>query len=139
MDREQLTEEALAKALQWVEATEQFVAQQAPLLVEEIVWWGWISYMLGMAIGALLIALGWLGFYIARRAWVWGEKREDEDGCLTDSQEFRVFSCFFGGMLGGGLMNGIGFTMFCTNLSGVLYVAAAPRLYVIEQLGRLIN
>ena len=111
-----LTEQGLAKALAYIETTESFVVEQAPLLVQEVLRYG------------LFNALFWTGFWlVAFSAVMWSAvkvwKMLGEDG---DDGFVGVVIAIFPG---GGCLAGC-----FANLFDAAKIIIAPRLYLLEKL-----
>lgn len=116
-----LTEQGLAKALAYIETTESFVVEQAPLLVQEVLRYG------------LFNALFWAGFWaVAVGGVMWCAVklyqmlvREDKD------------NEFIGVMVG--IFPGGGCLVVCfVNLFEAMKIGIAPRLYLLERLDSLL-
>ena len=121
---EQLIIDASEKVLAYLEATEGFAVEQAPLLAQEIVargvWWNGLWLFTGYSMFLVLAALSLHH----------GRETSDWDGPTPHS----VLSIAFGGCA---------FFAFTVSTVRVLpdFVKAlvAPRLYIIEQIGGLLG
>ena len=119
---EQLITDAGEKVLEYLEATEGFAVEQAPLLAQEIVRWGiWWNIAEGL-IGAALCAvtIRW-----ARKTW---DARESAD---TPALEIGAVVAFCT----------VPFYVFFVGSSAAVVLKAliAPRLYILEQIAGLIT
>ncbi len=122
---EQLKELAttgLSKALEYIETTEAFVIEQAPLLVQEILTYGLAASCLSAAI-LLALASGFgYGTYRAVKAAIKDEADE---------------AAFILGLLGGGISIGctIGLVSEAFTIAKIIF---APRLYLLQELKALL-
>lgn len=125
---EQLIIDAGEKVLAYLEATEEFAVEQAPLLAQEIVRWGvWWHGLAAVGLFTIpLISLAFMAWTIWNpgvRSWANGE---DNAPYL-----FHVVTV----VVGISLPFGWGLFHFCEVLKAVI----APRLYIIEQIGGLLG
>lgn len=120
---------AMLKVGEWVEATESFAADQAPLLVQEIVWWGVAGSGYWVGLGLFFITLGsGYGIFSYRR---WEHLR----AMTGDSGEFARFMAFAVPIVA----NFIGILMIMINIMSTLKPLVAPRLYLIEYFRNLVS
>lgn len=103
-----------------IEKGGSFAVEQAPLVAQEIIWWGIASGLLWMAFSAMCIA-----------AIYWGIKKVIALDITDEPHGF--FMCFFGGI---GAM--ILAAVFANNVFQVAKASVAPRLYILEQLKGLL-
>ena len=117
-----LTEQGLAKALSYIEATEHFVIEQAPLLVQEVLAYGLVSNVMAALIYSVMgVAIGY-GVYK-------GCKVANEDQC--DEAAFMI------GILGGGTVIGLAIALV-QDAFVIAKIVFAPRLYLLETLSDLV-
>ncbi len=117
-----MSEVAFSKAMEYVQATEGFVVEQAPILIQEILNWGLAESSIYCVIWGVFGSALLYGVYRACRA-----PHDDNDECVL------IPVVIFGG--GGGILAVI--ASFCYLLEAVK-VLVAPRLYLLEQLKTLI-
>lgn len=106
---------SLTKILEWAEAGETFVVEQAPLVVQEMIAWGVMRGSLGIALGVFLMVAGLLIAFLI-------ERRGDQPDRIL-----HLMSALPGLM---------GFFIAVSSIGNLMKVLTAPRLYVIDQLGR---
>ena len=125
MDKEQLTEQAIEKALEWASAAEGFVVEQAPEVCREIMVFGQVkSIACGVAIALVGAAL------TAYVLWLVCAFRRD---AFCDSNEGGFGFAVFGVLATAG-WTGLAIAYVFNGLT----VWFAPRLYVLEVLRRLL-
>lgn len=111
--------ESIDLITQWVEAGGQFVAEQTPLIVNEILlyrfWESLIFFILWTVASAILMSLS-LVFY--------NKSKDDDDEFLIASVFFAVTAC-------------VVFAMSLDLNLDWLKIKVAPRLYIIEYLAEL--
>jgi len=112
-----MSETALAKALEYVEAAEGFVVEQAPLLVQEILAWGFAEHL----IYALLWGVFGLTLLISVVKLCRFLYKVEPDGEVA----------WVVGLFGSGVSVLLGFVSFCYALE-VVKISVAPRLYLLE-------
>ena len=121
--------EIAAKLLAYVEATESFVVQEAPMVVQEILNYAYLSAIFDVVVGTILLPVAWVLVQLARRhAKVWREKEEehkDNEGHVILVGASSLCAAFT--LLGGLVTLGAG-------LYHLLYVVVCPRLVIIEYL-----
>jgi hypothetical protein len=119
----QLLEQGFGKALSYVQATESFVAEQAPLLIQEIVNYG-LAYngFLAVLWGVIGVCLAYSSYRLVKYA----------QTCDSYNDEGPAIAGVFLGCIGAGSLIGC----ICESLV-VLKIVFAPRLYLLEELGRL--
>lgn len=125
---------ALAKVGQWVEATENLAAEQAPLLVKEIVYWGIAEPGFGVGLALIfMLCLPATLFYLSRSKTLPEGKR-----CMSAAfdDQGSGFDIAFS-IIGGIVLPIIGFIIFCTNIMSFLKPIVAPRVFLIEYFRQL--
>ena len=115
-----LTEQGMERALAYIETTESFVVEQAPLLVQEVLRYE-AAYAGFWACFWSLCVIGTL--YFGRKMYVLLEKEGNDP--------FPGFLLGFFGTMG---------CLACTffNLATVVKITIAPRLYLLERLNSLL-
>ena len=132
MDEEtkDLTATTLEKVLEWVEATEGFVIEQAPLLCQEIVRSG-LVYSLGwFAVGIGVVATA---LFLGRRYFRMAVSMEVRP---YPHSEPRVFALIFSLSIPIVLGAAWGMVAITHGLDAV-HILVAPRLYIIEELSKM--
>jgi hypothetical protein len=123
---EQLSElvaQGFGKALSYVQATESFVAEQAPLLIQEVINYG-LAYNGFLTV--LWLVLGSAAIYTSVRLIKYANTKE-----AYNDEGPAILGVFFG-VFGVGSIIG-----FLCEVAIVLKIVFAPRLYLLEELGRL--
>lgn len=120
---DELSKQAIAKTLSWVEAGEKFVSEQAPLVVNEAIRWGMAKCVMAMILFAVICGAGW---FLLR----WGQRMVRDSKLSSQDKEFGV-----------GIMWFFRFVFLAIGTIGISYWAyrlcyiwCAPRLYLIETL-----
>lgn len=125
---------AMSKVGQWVEATENLAAEQAPLLVKEIVYWGIAEPGFGVGMGILFLLTSPLTLWYLSRSKTLPEGRKCMSAALDD--QGSGFDIAFS-IIGGIVLPIIGFIIFCTNIMSFLKPIVAPRVFLIEYFRQL--
>jgi hypothetical protein len=112
--------ESLDKVQSWVNTTESFVKEQAPLVVQEILQWGQAKYMLGICASSFMLALAIIAFVKILKH------------VNQHTEDFPMF--VFWGIPTSMIISWFGYTVY-----NYLFVVCAPRLYILEQLGHIIR
>ncbi len=118
MDKSELTEQAIAKALEWASAAEGFVAEQAPELCNEIVAFGKAKAIAA----AVCVLLAWLVQGVCMWAFVCadgGRRSDKDDGGYAMMFMMCALLCLMA-------------TIALVYKGGMVWFA--PRLYVLEVL-----
>ena len=115
-----LTEQGLAKALTYIEATESFVVEQAPLLVQEVLRYG------------LFNSLFWAVFWaVAFGGVIWCAVKVHK--MMQGDGDDAFLGVAIGIFPGGGCLAGC-----FGNLFEAAKISIAPRLYLLEKLDSLL-
>lgn len=117
---------AITEIQQWVGTAKNFVVEQAPLVVQEMIRWAVASDIFGICLSFLLIGLAIFG-YIKCKEWFWRYWHE----------EFYQNPGPFFVMLGYTLWMGFWSVSLFMSIYHLVFVLAAPRLFIIEELARL--
>lgn len=118
-----MDESAVAKEiLDWLRISKDFVADQAPLLVQEVLYWGVVSSALWLVVSILVVIA--MSFLIRKSYLRWRNDSEMTIDAVTIPFCSITLLTF--------LIIGL------ANLSVFVKVLVAPRLYLIEQLRHLI-
>src|SRR5688572_9236616 len=121
---------SLDEAQKWIESTKDFVAEQAPLVIQEVIAWGFYSHLFFASIfllAIIIISSAWL--YI-RKFWKWD---------TWDTSYSESFPTGFLLNLVCVIGNLIFFLFLSESLYYMIYISVAPRLYVLEQLLNLVK
>ena len=125
---QELVNQAGQKVLDWIEATESFTTEQAPLLAQEIVRYGILNNSLQLGffilVPSLLLYLSY-SFAVHKDTW-------------KDEFTPRSVACIIFGV--GGFFVGVVGALECSinAVPKLCNALVAPRLYFIEQIGRLL-
>ena len=125
---------AMVKIGEWVEAGEELAAEQAPLLVKEILYWGIADAAFWVVLGVFcLLCLPVVAIYLGRSKTMPEGKR-----CMGMALEEKgsSFDCAVA-WVGGIVLPIIGFLIICGNIMNLLKPIVAPRLYLIEYFRQL--
>ena len=125
---------AMDKTTEWVEASEEFVLEQAPLICQEIVRFGMVSSIVTILIALLLPILTWkIGGHLSKRV---AKVLDDEDvmeiGTIMTTVATVIFTIISTVILFVGPPQDAG-----SPITTLIKTTTAPRLYILEQLGRL--
>ncbi len=117
---ETISTQALEQMKEWVKSAEAFTVEQVPLLVREMIEFGTVMYASGVALGVFFL-LTCAGLMFA--AYRLDKKYKMAAGCII-----------FGAMVGIA-----GFIVTAFNLVDLYKVIFAPRLYILQELGKVIG
>lgn len=120
---------ALVKVGQWVEWTEDLAAEQAPLLVKEIIYWGIAQPAFGVGLGLFFLLFLPITVFLTSRSKTLPEGKKCMGAALADK------GCGFDAVravVGGILLPVLGFVIFCANIMSFLKPIVAPRVFLIE-------
>lgn len=129
----ELTNEALEKVLKWVEASEAFVVEQAPLVVQEIILFGRVRAAITMVICVIIVAALIANSIYASRKAAKLMPEEDADDPFTRGVAY-AFSALISGL---SLLPVSAFILSGWPMWMKPFVA--PRLYVIQQIAEMIR
>jgi len=115
----------VAKSIEFVEHAETFAAEQAPLVVQEIITRGYLSAAFGVLMYASLLAI-----------FVWSMRFSYKrvKSCNAGNEEGWVILSVLFGLFSIGFVVGV----FC-NVYSLFTVIYCPRIYVLEQLIKLVT
>jgi hypothetical protein len=135
---------AMDKVGGWVESTEQFAVAQAPLLVQEILYWE-------IAFQAFLVSLGIFMMSYALWGWRWSYREGKKHLLLAEQHkevlqgerdrmrqsrygtEDAIFSfTHYAIPVSAAILGVVGVIMFLVNIPGLIKPLVAPRLFLIE-------
>ena len=120
---------ALVKIGEWVEMTEEFAFGQAPLLAQEIIWWGVAEPGFRMGIGLLfLLCLPFTAFYLSRSKTMPEGKKCMGAALAEDGCGFDLAMAIAGGIV----FPVTGLIVICCNAMAFLKPIVAPRVFLIE-------
>ncbi len=119
-----VTQEALSKALEYIERTESFVVEQAPLLVQEVLNYGFVFHLFWTLFSLFFVVGIGYGIYKWIRAWVKSDVF-DKDGYIP------IMIGLFG--------VGIPLAFLCENMFVLAKIVVAPRLYLLSELSTFIK
>lgn len=124
-----LSADALEHLSEWLQATEVFVAEQAPLVAQEIIQWGIVKASLTIAFGVLATALTIVCASVLCKQW----RRERTDSTLDDT------ALLLGGtkVVAAAVLCTVSVPIIGIGITSLCYVLTAPRLYILEQLSKL--
>jgi len=115
--------------LDWAKQGKDIVAEQVPLLVQEIIKWGFAEAILYMV---LAVAIFLSSRYLMKK---WYEK--PVTSCWRDWDEGGPLPGFAWVVIGGGHV--FSFYLFFNNLFVAVKTLVAPRVYLIEYLANLVQ
>lgn len=117
--------------LSTVNKTSQFVVDQAPDVIQQIISWEFWSSLTGAVISGLLGGLLLIQF---RRFWAWANPK-DESKMSMDRYDARFFGSAFGFLPAAVLL----IFIFLFEFLDVVKVSVAPKLFLIEFLSNLVR
>lgn len=115
--------------LDWAKQGKDIVAEQVPLLVQEIIKWGFAEAVLYMVMAVVIFLVS---RYLMKK---WYEK--PTDSVWRDWDEGGPLPGFAWVFIAGGHV--VGFLMFFGNLFTAVKTLVAPRVYLIEYLANLVQ
>ena len=128
MDKTQIVDKFLNKALGYLESAEAFAQEQIPAFIEEVLRFKVYEESVDILWGLLFIVVGILVIYITSF-----RKYGDEKETLIESDEDFVPVSFFFGLLP--IIFGI--LMGITSSLDVVKIKVAPRMYMLEYIKEL--
>lgn len=123
---EQTLSKVIEKSLAIAEQTGEFVIEQAPDLLQQFYMWHTAEALYLMALGTILIISGLL---IPRS---WGDKEEPKYYDVYYLGRYYEDEAMLPTIAFNAVFITPGFIMFFVNLHSLLYILAAPKLYLIE-------
>lgn len=121
-DWDKLGQEAVGEIIEWTKGAKDFVSEQAPELVREVLAWGFWSHAIWAIACGLGVTLFVLVAIICARAFSKTDNDDYVGGALV-------------GMIGALI---IGVFLVC-NVIDMFYVVIAPRVYLLEYLKGLVK
>jgi len=125
-DVEEKVIESIDKVQSWLDKGGEFAAEQAPLVVNEIIAVGYIENGIGLAAAVFGITVCLLFLW---RGWCYFS--------LTSEFNNGKETLWFLAMLCSGIFGFVFAIMIPASIHGLLFVHFAPRLYVLEELSKL--
>jgi len=119
----ELGQKAVTEIIEWTKGAKDFVSEQAPELVREVLAWGFWSHCILVIIFGLLLLASIVG---ACKLIKGAKKAYDADGWIVGFIFTTLFSI--------GLTVGV-----IINLYGCFYITIAPRVYLLKYLGGLVK
>jgi len=123
-----LTKQKLAELVDYVTETVkqgvEFSKEQAPLIAQEMIKYGWVINMWNIAFGIIMFTFGIFGIWYAIRV---GKRRPPEW-----HNEFGFLLVVPGMVCAGISIAGIALTVIA--IEALIKIHTAPRLYVLEQI-----
>lgn len=124
--------QVLTKALEVAEKTGQFVIEQAPDVVQQLILYYTVLYWAYIAFGLLVLAVGMtLSVRSFKSALARAEKHDYKDA--------DDFGQFWFGMLAGVVSSVAFLFLFINNISAALKITLAPKVWLIEYAANLIR
>jgi hypothetical protein len=127
---------AMVKVGEWVEATETLAVEQAPFLVQEILYWGIADRAFWLVLGTFFVLI-WPAavLYLRKDA----ELKNYSNKMAAALNEEGSDGSFIVALVGGIIAPILGFIIAFANVMNVLKPIVAPRLYLIEYFKELMN
>lgn len=122
--------ESFTEIQSWVNTTKDFVAEQAPLVVQEVIRWGLYQHIFWASLSCFLLIVGLYTCYRAFKYSITFNWEQAGDVAQVSSIILSVSSPVW---------SVIWFCNMTYSLYQVTYISVAPRLYVLEQLAGLLN
>lgn len=117
--------ESLIDIIDWLKkngaAVENFIKEQTPLLVEEILDWNFFYHLVWMCIGLFIILISVVILMFMKKYW--------EEISKDDCEGIVIFPMFF---------TILGLLVVFSNLFYIIKIRIAPRLFILEELKSLI-
>lgn len=117
--------EGIRSAQKWIETTGNFVKEQAPIVVQEIIRMGYITNIIYLVVGIVSLPVA----YMLYRKYKWSEvspNNSDHPGFLcVKVMGFGVFV--------------LSFYYIVSSIYELLVIHFCPRLYVLQQLSQLVK
>jgi len=121
-----LGQEAIGEIIEWTKGAKDFVTEQAPLLVQEVLAWGFWYYFIWAAFCATAILVGMFGIYSIMRCY-FTKPAESRDGDFLGATAVVSAATL------------VPLVFFCLNLIWMLKIVIAPRMYLLEYLSKLVK
>lgn len=121
--------ESIEEISGWIEQGKDFVVEQAPLVVQEMIHWGMAECVFWIGLGSILCTASIVAVLIMRR-WIKSQTEgltNDERGCCF------IISAICAATF---LANSV---IIFTNIYYLCFIYFAPRLYVMEELARIMG
>ena len=118
-DWSKLSGEAVKEVFEWIKGAKDFVAEQAPMLVNEVISWGFWSHFVIGSIAFIFFITTIVCFFKSVKGLMSGEP-------------------YIAGIIVSFIIGGIALGMALYNLYMCLYVYFAPRMYLIEYFKELV-
>ena len=120
--------ESVDEVKQWLETGKDFVLEQAPLVVQEVLAWGVASATFFVILNLVLFLLGLcLTRMLYLKMWFFEKNIEDSGP--------EVIFIFVGNIVA--LL--VPFINICIYTYQLTYISYAPRLYILQQISKLLN
>lgn len=116
---------AVDKVGQWVQDAEAFAREQAPIVVQEVLAWGWWHHAILASAFLLGAIICWVATWVIFR---WANNSLDS----VDEPVAKILSSVFIGGGSAGFLVGV-----VANIITMAQISVAPRVYLLEQLGVL--
>lgn len=139
--QKELLTEGIKEVLGWVEATGDFAAEQAPLVVNEVIRWGLVTSLYDVIIGLMFLILTWKIFQYAHTPVTWKHWSTGKDARTASrfskwSSDGNEEICVAVSVIGI-IACILGPVFFLGGISYGLKVLIAPRLFILSQLQKL--
>ena len=123
----------------WVESGKEFVMEQAPLVVHEMIYWGLGKCFFWMILSICVILFCvWL-YYFGKKTSDDAEKKDSANRFLIEDREQREFQFGFGVCIR--TLSVIKVFIWCIvisyNVYGAIFIWFAPRLFILDELATL--
>lgn len=129
-----MNEEIAAEILKWLKGIGDTVTEQAPLLAEEIIAFGWVSTAAKLLWVVLFLVAAVACHRLAKYFW---KKQKDAKQNSYSDPDWGAFAV--GSHIACGFLSLITFVIAFDTTLWFLKLTFAPRLYVIEQVARMVQ
>lgn len=126
METKNILNEFLQELLNGVRDAGAFVKEQLPLVLQEYVTWGIVQGVLMAIIGGIMMFIAWRMW----SRWAWPNIKQDEE----DGMGYIMAMVFLGLPLAGG-----GGLLLCEGVLSGIKALVAPRVYLLEELSKLVS
>ena len=120
----EVSTEALRQLVEWMKQTGEFVKEQSPLLAQEIINVGYLSYGFTLLVMTVLFVA-----FVYTTRYCWSKSDLHDEDTVGWQIGFALSLMGIAGFLAG----------VCFNIYGLISLFIAPRLYILEQVAKIIK
>lgn len=127
--------ESLEEIQSWLQSSKDFVTEQAPLLIQEIVRWGIFKSVLYISLSLVLFIIGILLVY---RGYFSKKSHKDWETILPSGPSLEQGTRIIETVVGC-VVTFVTFITMWVDIFSLVFVLTAPRLYVLQTLSDLLK